>query len=87
MSKFPIICGIVGKKLYLTILLTIIYASSAFFSRFVSRGYEIPIIIRLGGSILEMLSILIPYIFKFKSKSDNLAKICTKAAIKDELKD
>ena len=79
MSKFPIICGIIGKKLYLTILLALIMISHSVFKRLITKGQSISLINNLGGSVIEMLSIFIPYIFKFKGKTEKSSRKCTKA--------
>ena len=83
MSDFPIIVGIIGKKLYLTILLALIYSLEGIFQHLIYQKNDIPLIDNLGGSLLEMLSIFIPCIFKFKSKSETSIKICTKVILKD----
>ena len=106
MSKFPIIFGVVGKKLYLVILLALTLILH-FILRFgIFLGYDTQLfydlliknpklinerqkldnlqtINNLGGNILEMLSVFIPYIFKLKSKSEASSKKCTKANFKD----
>ena len=106
MSKFPIICGVLGKKLYLVILLALTLILH-FILRFgIFLGYDTQLfydlliknpklinerqkldnlqtINNLGGNILEMLSVFIPYIFKLKSKSEASSKKCTKANFKD----
>jgi len=79
MSKFPIICGIIGKKLYLTILLALIMISHSVFKRYFANNQSIPLINNLGGSVIEMLSIFIPCIFKFKGKTEKSSRKCTKA--------
>ena len=102
MSKFPFICGIVGKKLYLLLLLAltlILYnilrfeiilgfdAKSAINNPGLINNLQsitdLQVINNLGGNILQMLSIFIPCIFKFKGKSKNSTKKCTKANFKD----
>ena len=83
MSKFPIIFGIIGKKIYLTILLALIMILYFVFKRLIPEEESISIINKLGGSVIEMLSIFIPYIFKFKSKFEKSSRKCTKANFKD----
>ena len=102
MSKFPIIFGIIGKKLYLLLLLALtlilynilrfeiilgFYAKSAINNPGLINNLQsitdLQVINNLGGNILEMLSIFIPCIFKFKGKSKNSTKKCTKANFKD----
>ena len=83
MSKFPIIFGIIGKKIYLTILLALIMILYFVFKRLIPEEESISIINQLGGSVIEMLSIFIPYIFKFKSKFEKSSRKCTKANFKD----
>ena len=101
MSKFPIIFGIIGKKLYLLLLLAltlILYnilrfeiilgcAKSAINNPGLINNLQsiidLQVINDLGGNILQMLSIFIPCIFKFKGKSKNSTKKCTKANFKD----
>ena len=79
MSKFPIICGIIGKKLYLTILLALIMISHSVFKSLIAKGQSISLINNLGGSVIEMLSVFIPCIFKFKGKTEKSSRKCTKA--------
>ena len=43
MSKFPIICGIIGKKLYLTILLALVLILYNIFTRLIPEGNSIPL--------------------------------------------
>ena len=102
MSKFPIIFGIIGKKLYLLLLLALTLilhgvlrfesilgfdAKSAVNNPGLINNLQsitdLQVINNLGGNILEMLSIFIPCIFKFKGKSKNSTKKCTKANFKD----
>ena len=85
MSKFPIIFGIIGKKLYLTIILALVMILYSTFKRSIPEEESISIINKLGGSVIEILSIFIPYIFKFKSKFEKSSKKCTKGNIKDYL--
>ena len=56
MSKFPIIFGIIGKKLYLTIILALIMILYSIFKRLIPEEESISIINQLGGSVIEMLS-------------------------------
>ena len=83
MSKFPIICGIIGKKLYLTILLAIALILYIELKGLIPKGNDITLINNLGGPVIEMLSIFIPYIFKLKGKSETSSKKCTKSNFKD----
>ena len=65
MSKSPIIFGIIGKKLYLTILLafTMILVNVKIT---IPKGNRLTLINSICGSIIEMISVFIPHIFKFK---------------------
>ena len=100
MSKFPFICGIVGKKLYLLLLLAFTLILYGILRIEIIQGFDskslinnpdinnksitgLQLINNLGGNILQMLSIFIPCIFKFKGKSKNSTKKCTKANFKD----
>ena len=83
MSKFPIICGILGKKLYLTILLALVLILYIELKGLIPTGNDIPLINNLGGPVIEMLSVFIPYIFKLKGKSKASKKKCTKSNFKD----
>ena len=78
MSNSPIICGIIGKKLYLTILLAITLVSYYIIKRLIPQMHNVPIINGLRGSVFLMLSVFIPRIFKFKGKSKTSSKKCTK---------
>ena len=82
MSKFPIIFGIIGKKLYLTLLLALIFSLDDIPKLFKSRKNIISEINILGGSLFEILSIFIPCLFKFKSKSE----ICSSKSVKFKFK-
>ena len=68
MSNFPIIFVIIGKKLYLTIILAIILLIYIIIINKIPKGHNISLINNLGGSLIQMLSIFIPCIFKFKGK-------------------
>ena len=102
MSKFPIIFGIIGKKLYLLLLLALTLILHGILKFEIILGFDaksainnpglinnlqsitnLQVINDLGGNILQMLSIFIPCIFKFKGKSKNSTKKCTKANFKD----
>ena len=100
MSKFPFICGIVGKKLYLLLLLAFTLILYGILRIEIIQGFDSKSLINnpdinnksitglqrinnLGGNIFQMLSIFIPCIFKFKGKSKNSTKKCTKANFKD----
>ena len=102
MSKFPFICGIIGKKLYLLLLLALTLILHGILKFEIILGFDaksainnpglinnlqsitnLQVINDLGGNILQMLSIFIPCIFKFKGKSKNSTKKCTKANFKD----
>ena len=85
MSKFPIIFGIIDKKLYLIILLALTRILYEILKYQIPEGHNISLINSLGGSIVKMLSIFIPIIFKFKGKFE-ISKIkCTKIIFKDYL--
>ena len=83
MSNSPIICGIIRKKLYLTILLAITLVSYSIIKKLIPLKHNIPLINDLGGSVFVMLSVFIPRIFKFKGKSKTSSKKCTKTNFKD----
>ena len=83
MSNSPIICGIIGKKLYLTILLAITLVSYYIIKSLIPQRHNVQIINGLGGSVFLMLSVFIPRIFKFKGKSKTSSKKCTKTNFKD----
>ena len=83
MSKFPIICGIIGKKLYLTILLALVLILYDILKSLIPEENNIPLINNLGGPVIEMLSIFIPYLFKFKNKFEKSSRKCTKLNFKD----
>jgi len=78
MAKSPIIFGIIGKKIYLTFLLAFIMILYSIFKQLIPQGNDISLINKLGGSILQMLSVFIPYILKFKDKSKTSTMKCTK---------
>ena len=65
MSNFPIISGIIGKKFYLILLLTLNIILLAVFRHFIPKGNDIKLINTLCGSVIQMISVLIPHIFKF----------------------
>ena len=75
MSKFPIICGIIDKKLYLTILLALIIIIQSFGTK-IPKGNNCDLINSFVGCIFEMLSVFIPQIFKFKG--DASTRKCSK---------
>jgi len=83
MEKSPIIIGIVGKKLYLTIILAIILILYSELKNIIPKGNDVLLINVLGGSIFNMISVLIPCIFKFKGKSKTSKIKCTKSIFKD----
>ena len=83
MSNSPIIFGIIGKKLYLTIILALVRILYSILKRLIPKEESISIVNKLGGSVIEMLSIFIPYIFKFKSKFEKSSRKCTKSNFKD----
>ena len=83
MEKSPIIIGIVGKKLYLTIILAIILILYTELKNIIPKGNDVLLINVLGGSIFNMISVLIPCIFKFKGKSKTSKIKCTKSIFKD----
>ena len=78
MAKSPIIFGIIGKKIYLTFLLAFIMILYSIFKQLIPQGNDISLINKLGGSVLQMLSVFIPYILKFKDKSKTSTMKCTK---------
>ena len=78
MAKSPIIFGIIGKKIYLTFLLAFIMILYSIFKQLIPQGNDISLINKLGGSVLQMLSVFIPYILKFKDKSKTSKMKCTK---------
>ena len=51
MSNSPIICGIIGKKLYLTILLATIDILYKILKDQIPQGNDITYINRLGGNV------------------------------------
>ena len=83
MSKFPIVCGIIGKKLYLTLLLALDLILYNILKNLIPSGNNIPLMNNLGGPVIEMLSVFIPCIFKLKGKSETSKKKCTKSNFKD----
>lgn len=83
MSNSPIIFGILGKKIYLTLFLALILVLHSILKQLIPQGNDIPLFNSLGGSILEMISVFIPYIFKFKSNSKTQKIKCTKVLFKD----
>ena len=82
MPKFPIICGIIGKKLYLTILLALIIILNNIRNK-ISEGNNVSLINSLIGALFEMLSVFIPRIFKFKGKSETSKRKCSKILFKN----
>ena len=82
MPKFPIICGIIGKKLYLTILLALIIILNNIRNK-ISEGNNVSLINSLIGALFEMLSVFIPRIFKFKGKSETSTRKCSKILFKN----
>ena len=83
MSNPPIICGIIGKKLYLTLLLATNDILYLILNDQIPQANDIAIINYLGGYALEMLSVFIPCIFKFKGRSKPSTRKCTKINFKD----
>ena len=83
MSNFPIISGIIGKKFYLILLLTLNIILLAVFRHFIPKGNDIKLINTLCGSVIQMISVLIPHIFKFKGKSATSITKCTKSIFKN----
>jgi len=83
MSNPPIICGIIGKKLYLTLLLATNDILYLILNDQIPQANDIAIINYLGGYALEMLSVFIPCIFKFKGRSKPSTRKCTKVNFKD----
>ena len=83
MAKSPIIVGIVGKKIYLTLILAIILILHTELKRIIPIGNDNLLINNLGGSILNIVSLIIPYIFKFKGNSKTSKIKCTKSIFKD----
>ena len=83
MSNFPIISGIIGKKFYLILLLTLNIILLAVFRHFIPKGNDIKLINTLCGSVIQVISVLIPHIFKFKGKSATSITKCTKSIFKN----
>ena len=83
MWKFPIILGTIGKKLYLTIIMSIILIVHYFAINYIPQGHNVSLINNLGANVIEMLSVLIPCIFKFKGKSKTSKIKCSKAIFID----
>ena len=75
MSKFPIICGLIDKKLYLTLLLALIIIIQNLGTK-IPEGNNCYLINSFVGSVFEMLSVFIPHIFKFKG--DASTRKCSK---------
>ena len=61
MSKFPIVCGIIGKKLYLTLLLALVLILYNQLALLIPTGNNIPLMNHLGGPVIEMLLVFIPF--------------------------
>ena len=55
MVKSPIIFGIIGKKIYLTLLLALVLILHSNLKDLIPKGNDIPLINNLGGSVLEMI--------------------------------
>ena len=78
MSKFPIICGIIGKKLYLTILLALVLILYNIFTRLIPEGNSIPLTLwpRQGKESLHLhlhnLSAAAPALVEAKGLMNNL---------------
>ena len=82
MSKSPIIFFIIGKKLYLTILLALnMILVNAKIT--IPKGNSVTLINSICGSIIEMISVFIPHIFKFKGKSATSTRKCNKILFKN----
>ena len=82
MEKFPIVLGIIEKKIFLTLLLALVFISYDILKSFIPEGNNILLINQIGGSFAQMLSILFPYIFKYKGKFSSSKKKCTKSNLK-----
>ena len=82
MKKFPIILGLIEKKLYLVLLLSLTIILSFILKFLIPEGNNISLINSIGGSFAQMLGILIPYIFKYKGKSQTSTSKCSKINFK-----
>ena len=78
MKEFPIAFGVIGKKLWLTLLLALTLIIYYFLRQLIPKGNNISAINIIGGAIAQMLSIVFPFIFKYKGKSPTSARKCTK---------
>ena len=83
MTKSPIILGIIGKKIYLTLLLALIISLNNILKKLISQGNSVSYINSFGGSLLQMLSVFIPYIFKFQGRAKISIINCSKNIIID----
>ena len=83
MAKSLIIFGIIGKKIYLTFILASILISFSITKIFIPQVEHTSLINSLGGSLLDILSVFIPYIFKLKSRSNSVKIKRTKNIFKD----
>jgi len=83
MAKSLIIFGIIGKKIYLTFILASILISLSITKILIPQVEHISLINSLGGSLLDILSVFIPYIFKLKSRSNSVKIKRTKNIFKD----
>ena len=83
MAKSLIIFGIIGKKIYLTFILASILISLSITKIFIPQVEHTSLINSLGGSLLDILSVFIPYIFKLKSRSNSVKIKRTKNIFKD----
>ena len=83
MAKSLIIFGIIGKKIYLTFILASILISLSITKILIPQVEHTSLINSLGGSLLDILSVFIPYIFKLKSRSNSVKIKRTKNIFKD----
>ena len=83
MAKSLIIFGIIGKKKYLTFILASVLVSLSITKILIPQVEHTSLINSLGGSLLDILSVFIPYIFKLKSRSNSVKIKCTKNIFKD----
>ena len=83
MKKFPISLGIIDKKLLLILLLALVYILYDVFKSLVPKGNNLSFINLMGGGLVSMLSIIFPYIFKYKGKSSTSTRKCTMINFKD----
>ena len=83
MKEFPILFGTIEKKLFLILLLSFVIILINVLKSLIPKGNNISVINGIGGGLVDMLSIIFPYIFKYKGKSSTSSRKCTKINIKD----